>query len=102
MTYNPIMLFPLVFAAIQLGPIRITVPDPGAMEPQVAIENDGHIYVAYGVANTLYVSISANGGKSFGAPVKVGDAGKKLMLGMRRGPRIAVGNGGIQVLPIKN
>ncbi len=60
-----------------------------AREPQVAVSEDGKIFVAYGQGNTLYCAASSDGGKSYGSPVRVGEAGN-LALGMRRGPRIAI------------
>ncbi|MBI3267459.1 MAG: exo-alpha-sialidase [Planctomycetes bacterium] len=57
-------------------------------EPQVAVAPDGTIYVAFGNDNAVWCSASTDGGKTFGAPVQVAQAGN-LALGMRRGPRIA-------------
>lgn len=69
------------------------------IEPQIAVENDGHVYVAYGSGNAVYVSISADKGKSFGNPVKVAESGK-LALGMRRGPRISAFKGKVTVTAV--
>ena len=75
------------------GMQTIAVTPPGrlteAREPQAAADNTGRVYVTYGAGDALYCSASADGGKSWQAPVKVGEAGS-LALGMRRGPRIAV------------
>ena len=68
-------------------------------EPQVAIENDGHVYVAYGSGDTIFVSVSNDKGKSFGSPVKVAETGK-LSLGMRRGPRITANKGNVTVTAV--
>ncbi|MBX3118186.1 MAG: exo-alpha-sialidase [Fimbriimonadaceae bacterium] len=70
-----------------------------AREPQIAIDVDRRIYIAFGMANTLYLSTSDDGGKSYGEPTKIGEAGK-LSLGMRRGPRITVHKGVVTVSAI--
>lgn len=59
-----------------------------AREPQIAIDAGSRVAIAYGLGNTIYVSISRDRGASFGSPIKIADAGQ-LSLGMRRGPRIA-------------
>jgi hypothetical protein len=79
--------------------VRVTPADFGAAkEPQIAVDGST-IYVAYGLEDAVYVSSSTDAGKSFGAPVKVGSAGK-LSLGMRRGPRIAARNGNLTITAI--
>lgn len=72
--------------------ISITPAGLDYKEPQVAIEDDGHVYVAYGLGNAIYVSISKDRGAKFSQPILVAEAGK-LSLGMRRGPRITAHNG---------
>ncbi|MBW3543065.1 MAG: glycoside hydrolase, partial [Planctomycetes bacterium] len=59
-------------------------------QPQVAVDSDGKVYVAYGAGEAVYCSTSTDGGRSYGAPVQVGNV-ERLALGMRRGPRIAAG-----------
>ncbi len=61
----------------------------GASEPQVALDDRGSLYIAYGAGNVLYCSVSRTGGASYAVPVRIGQAGI-LSLEMRRGPRIAV------------
>jgi hypothetical protein len=88
-------VFALVFQSASL--VAVTPPDEANyMEPQVAIENDGHVYVAYGTGDEVYVSASQDKGKTFGLPVKVAEAGK-ISLGMRRGPRITAFKGLVTV-----
>ncbi|MBC8063605.1 MAG: exo-alpha-sialidase [Chlorobia bacterium] len=87
------MLAILAALAIQVAPGAVQVTPAGfeaAREPQVAIGPDERVYVAYGMGDAVYVSISTDQGASFGAPIKVGEPGK-LSLGMRRGPRIVAG-----------
>ena len=70
-----------------------------AREPQAAVGAGGRVFVTYGVKNTLYCSNSKDGGQTYAAPVKVGEAGV-LSLGMRRGPRIAVAGKAVVVTAV--
>jgi hypothetical protein len=68
-------------------PVQVTPAGfSGAQEPQVAFDG-GNVYVAYGMGDTTYLSLSTDRGATYGAPIKVGEAGR-LSLGMRRGPRV--------------
>ncbi len=81
------------------SPLTIQVtPDPysGAVEPQLAIDSDDRVYLAFGCGDETFVSISGDDGKSFSSPIKVGAPGK-LSLGMRRGPRVAAHKGTVTV-----
>jgi hypothetical protein len=71
-------------------PVDVAPPDafPEARQPQAAVAPSGKIFVTFGVKNAVWCAASADGGKSFAAPVKVGEVGG-LSLGMRRGPRVA-------------
>ncbi len=80
----------ITVAAQAMSTVAVTPLDFAASrEPQIAISDDGRAYITYGKGNELFVSISSDKGKSYSAPIKVGEAGS-LSLGMRRGPRIAV------------
>lgn len=68
----------------------------GALQPQVAIDDAGTVFVAYGEGEEIYVAASAAPVNSFQAPQRVGRL-PKLALGMRRGPRIAVSGRDITV-----
>ena len=73
-------------------PKTLTVTAPGtltdAREPQATVDEAGRVYVTFGAGNAVYCATSRDRGKTYAAPVKVAEAGE-LMLGMRRGPRIA-------------
>ncbi len=84
------LLLALVSLAVD-DRVQVVDPDPAAKQPQVAVDGQGHIYVAYGADNEIRCVTSADGGKSFSEPVVVARV-SKLALGMRRGPRIAVTN----------
>jgi hypothetical protein len=59
----------------------------GAKQPQLAIEQNGDVLVAFGRSNSIYFTSSTDDAKSFGSPQLVATV-PKLALGMRRGPRI--------------
>ncbi|MBC8012128.1 MAG: exo-alpha-sialidase [Burkholderiales bacterium] len=61
---------------------------PAASQPQLAVTNEGRVYLVYGSNKSVYVARSVDGGASFDKPVKVTTA-PSLAIGMRRGPRIA-------------
>ena len=62
-------------------------PDRGARQPQVAVDEAGRIFVAFGVGDVIRCAASTDGGRTFEATT-VGSGGV-LALGMRRGPRVA-------------
>ena len=83
-------------------PVAIVPADFGnALQPQVAIAADGTVHVALGRGTEIFVATSRNGGRSFEAPVKVGEL-PKLALGMRRGPRIAVAGREVTITAISH
>jgi hypothetical protein len=61
-----------------------------ANQPQLAIDAEGTFYVVFIAGGNIQVSVSTDGGKTFGASVTAIDAGGKAKGGMQRGPRIAV------------
>jgi hypothetical protein len=70
--------------AASLGPMG---PDAPAREPQLAV-NGSVVAIAFGAGNGVHFSTSADGGKTFGAPVRVAEA-EIIPLSRHRGPRIA-------------
>ncbi len=66
----------------------MVIDDPAAKQPQVAVDGQGRIFVAFGVGREIRCAVSTDGGQSFHTPVSVGQL-PTLALGMRRGPRIA-------------
>jgi hypothetical protein len=77
---TPILL--IAAMAVRLGS---NVP---AHEPQVA-STSSLTGLTFGAGNTIYFSSSHDGGRTFAAPIKVGEAGI-LPLSRHRGPRIAI------------
>lgn len=68
-------------------------------QPQVAVDRNGTIHVVYGVGQQIRYRRSSDGGKTFSAAVDLPSA-YVISLGMRRGPRIAVGKDTICVTVI--
>lgn len=59
-----------------------------AIQPQVALGDDGSVHLTFGQGGSVYYTRSKDG-VSFAQPVLVGTL-EKLALGMRRGPRVTV------------
>jgi hypothetical protein len=71
------MLLSLVVAlALQSTQADVVTLDSYAKgkEPQIAIDSDDHVYIAYCMGDATYVSISADRGKNYQQPVKVVEA----------------------------
>lgn len=83
------LLLPAVlFAAIAFAGRTLAAGFPDAAQPQLAAAADGRVWLAFGRGPEIYVARSDDGGATFAAPVRVA-ALPSLMLGRRRGPRIA-------------
>lgn len=85
---NIVLISGLVTATtLFAAPVEIVPPNlRGAMQPQVAITPSGRVHVVFGKSSAIYHTTSQDG-RTFSAPVKVGEL-EKLALGMRRGPRV--------------
>lgn len=72
---------------------------PNAKEPQVAVGAQGRVVVTFGAGDAVYCAASSDSGKTFAPPVLVASSPTgHLSLGMRRGPRIALADGGKTVV----
>src|SRR4051794_11741985 len=83
------------------SPIAITL-DPefaAARQPQVAVGVKGAVHITFGLQNAVFCATSADSGRTFRSPVKVGESGV-LALGKGRGPRIAAISGAVIVTAI--
>ena len=71
-------------------PVKNLVPDSfgDGRQPQVTVTPTGMIIVVFARDNSIYSVQSTDEGRSFSAPLKIADL-NGLMVGMRRGPRIA-------------
>jgi hypothetical protein len=79
------MLFFALLLALRLTP---AAPDAPLKQPQMAVEGKT-VNLTYGAGNAVYFARSEDAGKTFSQPVRVAEP-KALMLGMHRGPRIAL------------
>jgi hypothetical protein len=59
-----------------------------ARQPQVTVSPGGEILVVFGQEHSVYFTKSIDHGQNFSPPAKVGEV-PEMLLGMRRGPRIA-------------
>jgi len=87
--------------ALALLPLLTLAPDNGGApwrQPQLAMDGPTAV-LAYGAGNDVFAAVSKDGGKSFGQPVLVGNAGF-LSLGRHRGPRVAITGGAIIIAAI--
>ncbi|MCE9584541.1 MAG: glycoside hydrolase [Planctomycetes bacterium] len=62
----------------------------GAIQPQLAQDTDGGFYCVFIRNGNIELTVSADGGKTWSAPVVAIDAGGKASGGRQRGPRIGV------------
>jgi hypothetical protein len=78
------------FLALTLSVLSVAqaVEFSHAAQPRLATTAAGRVYLAYGSGGTVYVARSDNGGTTF-APAVAAASVPKLMLGLRRGPRLA-------------
>jgi hypothetical protein len=90
---------PTRFAALLLAGLIVSVSSasdarpartefPQAAQPQLAATGAQRVYVTFGRGSEVWAARSDDGARHFADPVRVADV-PKLMLGMRRGPRIA-------------
>jgi hypothetical protein len=61
---------------------------PQASQPQLAVGSDGRVWLTYAKAGDVFVACSNDDGATFAQPTKIGTV-PHVMVGMRRGPRIA-------------
>ncbi|MCA9216638.1 MAG: exo-alpha-sialidase [Planctomycetales bacterium] len=74
---------------------------PGAQQPQVAVNTAGHIFIAFGADENIFVCKSVDFGITYTSPVKIGQV-SNLALGMRRGPRIVTNENTVVVSAISH
>lgn len=85
-----IIIIALAGRALADEPARVSASIDGAKQPSAAVSRSGKVFVAFGAGSAVHCATSEDGGKTFAAPVKIADV-EGLMLGMRRGPRVAAG-----------
>ncbi len=70
------------------APARVVASD--AIQPQVAVDHEGNIYVVFIHKGNIAVAVSTDQGKGFGEPVIAIDVQGRARGGRQRGPRIGV------------
>ena len=85
-------------AFLDNNPVRVAGSSDvhNAQEPQAAVSAKGSVYVVFASKDTMYLSKSTDRGKTFERPSKIASP-EDLLVGMRRGPRIALSNGFVVV-----
>jgi hypothetical protein len=93
----------LLMASVAWAAEPLTLPLPKdanePRQPQVAVAGVGEVYVTFGAGKTVYSTASQDGARQFGDPVAVASL-PSLMLGRRRGPRIATAKEAIVIAAI--
>jgi hypothetical protein len=95
------LLFVLSSAASAGQPVELasgTAPNH-PQQPQVAVDRAGVIHVVFGVGDQIRYCRSNDGGKSFSPLVDLPPI-SAMSLGMRRGPRVAAGEGFVCITAI--
>ena len=121
------LLLALCMVALATAPVVARTEIPNAAQPQLTVANDGRVWLVYGQteaapaqpmdhsqhskgghdgdaaksrpAGDIFAAYSDDGGATFAPAVKVGTV-PGLMLGMRRGPRIAANGNRLTVTAI--
>ena len=87
---SPLLRLPILLSCLLavFVPTLTAAEFPDAAQPQLAATADGRVYLAFGRGPEIFVARSDDAGATFAAPVRIA-ALPSLMLGRRRGPRIA-------------
>ena len=85
-----VALLPAYVLRADTVPVKNLVPDGfgEGRQPQVAVTTGGMVVAVFARDRSIYSVQSTDEGRSFSAPQKVADV-NGLMVGMRRGPRVA-------------
>jgi len=84
----PALALPLAQEPAAPAPARQVLKVPaGAHEPELAVDDGGRVALTVATPTEVYALVSADRGRSFGAPILVGSAGA-LSVGARRGPKV--------------
>jgi len=94
-------LLALLFAGfvITLAASEAMTVSTTGKQPRVAVQGE-RVAIAYAEGENILVAVSTDSGKTFAAPVSVGDS-PRVAVGMRRGPQVAMTAQSIVVAGIK-
>ncbi|WP_149496448.1 sialidase family protein [Roseiconus lacunae] len=97
-----VALFYLVGFVCSAQPVTVVRGGANAKprQPQLCIDQDGAIFLAYGEGNEIFV-VRSEDGQNFASEVRVAQL-PKLALGMRRGPRINISKNTVVVTAISH
>lgn len=91
-------LLALVFVSLTVAAnpsiITIRTPQQGRV-PEVALDKQGVLHLAYGKEQDGYYVQSRDQGKTFTAPVKINQRASTITVGAERGVKIAIGKDGV-------
>jgi hypothetical protein len=86
---------PVRGAEIALPDVRVLSLPEGALVPDVMMETRGVLHLVYGLGDDAWYVRSADNGRTFSPPVKVNAVGKVTLTMGERGPKLALGQGGM-------
>ncbi|MBA3257752.1 MAG: hypothetical protein H0T64_14065, partial [Pyrinomonadaceae bacterium] len=79
-------------------PVSVIRTPDGGLVPEVSLDKQGVLHLAYGKGSDGYYVQSRDGGKTFSSPVQLNRRAGIVAVGGERGPKIAIGkDGAIQV-----
>lgn len=90
----------MLLAAVLALHLQPVVPEVPNKQPQLAVSKDT-VALAFGSADSIFVSLSKDAGRTFGTPVKVATL-PKVLVGRHRGPRVVISGSTIVVSAISN
>ncbi|MEY4939917.1 MAG: hypothetical protein RIQ93_1652 [Verrucomicrobiota bacterium] len=99
MTFSLFRFLACVAALVTTARMAPIAQFAAAAQPQLAPSGDGRAWLVFGRGSEIFAAGSDRGGTTFAPPVKVADI-PKLMLGMRRGPRIAAHGANVTVTAV--
>lgn len=94
------LLLPAFTLPLFSAPVLLT---PEGSQPQLAVSPSGHAHIVYGTRKdaAIFHAASADGGKTFTDPIKIGNL-PDIALGMGRGPQIAATSDSVLITAISH
>ena len=86
---------PVHGAGNALPDVRVVPLPEGSLVPDVMMDARGVLHMVYGLGDDAWYVRSADNGRTFSSPVKVNTAGKVTLTMGERGPKLALGQGGM-------
>ncbi len=86
---------PVQGAENALPDVRVLPLPEGALVPDVMMDGAGVLHMVYGLGDDAWYVRSADNGRTFSLPVRVNTEGKVTLKMGERGPKLALGQGGM-------